>query len=95
MSDHFGNNREDGYVSKAYVYAPTWERLIDRDPDHRSSDGLLACDAIGPKGRDFIWAFEVRGLGAFVARSHGSDPDTGRLDVGFSIFTEDELKFDR
>jgi hypothetical protein len=66
--------------------------LLFRHPDQRRSDSREFCSAIGSV--DYIWAVEVRGQGALVLRSRGSDPVTGRLKVGVCLFTTEEILFD-
>jgi hypothetical protein len=69
-----------------YKYQPKWDRLEDRHPDKRPSNSAMYAE---DRGKDTLWAFEVRGLGAIVMRAKGAEFS------GVSIFTTDDILFER
>lgn len=79
--------QEDKFGHKSYEYSPRWVHDEERHPDKRRSDSSLV---IGMIKDDAVWAMEVRGLGAIVFRTD----ETGE-DARISIYTDEELKFDK
>lgn len=74
---------------QSYDYVPRFDQMVDRHPDHRPSSSRVEC---ADRGRELVFAFEVRGLGALVMRAVG-DPVTSRLAFsGVSTFTDEEIR---
>lgn len=74
-----------------YQHPPNQEWIIERHPDKRPSNNRMVVEEIGAS-RDIIWVLEVRGVGVVVMRADTIDGDVKH---GLSIFTNEELQFDK
>lgn len=81
----FGNNWSDGFTAKPYEYNPTWEKQVDYSPDHQPSSSAMISEN---RETDFIWLWQVKGIGVIVVRS-----STSCNDPHISIFTKEEIGF--
>ena len=86
----FGNNREDGYTAKPYVYAPKWEKTVDYNPDHApSTSGMF----IEERAKDIMWLLPVAGLGVLVMRAEYemTGESMSMVFKGVSEFSDQEI----
>lgn len=87
MGHNFGNNYSDGHNAQVYKYEPSWEKMVDYNPDHRHASSGRWVDE-----RDGV-VYEllaVPGYGAFLLRA--VQDENGRCEFkGVSSFADDEI----
>lgn len=91
-NDHDTNDYCNPF-GKAAAFYPAKVTNVERHPDKRRSSSLI--DWSDDATKDLRCVMEVRGEGALVLRSSSGHPD-GRLRFeGISLFTHDEILFDK
>lgn len=70
---------------KSYEYKPSWEKLVDYNPDRRPSESGLV---IEDRGSDVVMLLSVRGLGVLIIR--GANLKQWH---GVSEFTSEQIQF--